>query len=103
MLQLLYQGPQAPSAASPAPAPAAGPPAASGRASYRGGATKERPGMASGDAKVPVEEIEKLKIGTGDARDVGRRRSDFRYTELTTRPAHIMDKKGKNILLILML
>ncbi|XP_048257294.1 piwi-like protein 1 [Haliotis rufescens] len=82
-------------AAPPPPAGAgAGPPPASGRASYRGGAKEPRPGMAGEVPRPPIEEIASMSIGTGDASEVGRKRSDFRYTDLNTRPAHIADKKG---------
>ncbi|XP_060081293.1 piwi-like protein 1 [Ylistrum balloti] len=85
-----------PSAAAPAPTPAgATSVAGSGRASYRGGGTAPRPG--AGDApRAPVEEMAQLRVGTGDAKQIGRRRADFRYTDVNTRPAHITDKRGSS-------
>lgn len=88
------QRPPPPSAAAPAPTPGGAPSVpGSGRASYRGGAAQPRPG--AGDApRAPVEEMAALRVGTGDAKQVGKSRADFRYTEVKTRPAHIVDKKG---------
>ncbi|OWF41593.1 piwi-like protein 1 [Mizuhopecten yessoensis] len=87
---------QQPSAAAAAPTPVgATSVAGSGRASYRGGVAAPRPG--AGDApRAPVEEMAQLRVGTGDARQVGKKRADFRYTDVTTRPAHITDKRGNS-------
>ena len=73
-----------------------GPPPASGRASYRGGAREPRPGAAGGEGyRAPVEEMRAMSIGTGDAQD---RRRRTRYVEPHTRPAHIADKRGTVVL-----
>ncbi|KAL4223114.1 Piwi-like protein 1 [Mactra antiquata] len=70
-----------------------GPPPASGRASYRGGSREQKPGMTSaGGASAPADEIAKLSIGGGDARQ-RRRRND---EGVHTRPAHIADKTGSS-------
>ncbi|KAK6191826.1 hypothetical protein SNE40_003418 [Patella caerulea] len=78
----------------PPPAGAGGPPPASGRASYRGGAREPRPGMAGDIPKVPAEQMAGMSLGTGDASQVPRKRSEFRFQDPRTRPAHITDKKG---------
>ena len=73
-----------------------GPPPASGRASYRGGAREPRPGAAGGEGyRAPVEEMRAMAIGTGEAQ--GRTRRD-RFVEPHTRPAHIADKRGMVII-----
>ncbi|XP_069136145.1 piwi-like protein 1 [Argopecten irradians] len=88
--QLVHQ----PTAAAPAPTPGgATGVAGSGRGSYREGASAPRPG-AGDSARAPVEEMAQLRVGTGDARQIGNRREDFRYTDLNTRPAHITNKRG---------
>ena len=50
--------------------------------------------MAGEVSRIPVEEVQQMSIGTGDASAVGHKRADFRYSDLATRPAHITDKKG---------
>ncbi|XP_041347966.1 piwi-like protein 1 isoform X1 [Gigantopelta aegis] len=71
---------------------AVGPAVSSGRAAYRGGAREPRPGMAGEVPRVPVEEMQRMAIGTGEASATGHQRAE--YGDLTTRPAHIIDKKG---------
>lgn len=84
-----FQPPQPSSA--PAPAPASGPPAASGRASYRGGAKEPRPGIASGSGDVPADALSKMSIGTKDA---GERRDRLFYSDPECKPAWLSDKRG---------
>ena len=69
-----------------------GPPPASGRASYRGGAREPKPGAGGEGYRAPVEEMKSMSIGTGDAQQRRGRRD--RYVEPHTRPAHIADKRG---------
>ena len=38
-----------------------------------------------------------MRVGTGDASQVGDQRRDFRFDEPHTRPAHITDKRGKDV------
>ncbi|XP_050410260.1 piwi-like protein 1 [Patella vulgata] len=79
----------------PPPAGAGGPPpSGSGRAAYRGGAREPRPGMAGDIPRVPVEQMAGMALGTGAASQVPRKRSDFRYQDLRTRPAHVTNKQG---------
>ncbi|WAR02486.1 PIWL1-like protein [Mya arenaria] len=69
-----------------------GPPPASGRASYRGGARESKPGMAGGEGmRAPADEMARLSMGGGDGR--GDRRRTY-GEEPRTRPAHITDKSG---------
>ena len=80
------------------PADNGGPPPASGRASYRGGAREPKPGMAGGEGmRAPADEMARLSLGGADGGRGDRRR---RYgDEPHTRPAHVTDKSGKTFIL----
>ena len=67
-------------------------PAFSGRAAHREAVREPHPGIAEDVPRVPVEEMAQMAVGTREASAAGERRAQ--YSDLNTRPAHIIDKKG---------